>query len=62
MCLRAFYTSIYNIRLGFIKIESIIGKEEARIKFAKKTVSLRRGEVVRLGGANRGHKTGLRFA
>ena len=42
MCFRSFYTSIYNIRLDFIKIESKISKEEARAKPAKKTGSLRR--------------------
>ena len=42
MCFRVFYTSIYNIRLGFIKIEIKTGKEEARTKLAKKTSSLRR--------------------
>ena len=39
MCFRASYTSIYNIHLGFIKIESKIGREEARAKSAKKTGS-----------------------
>ena len=32
---RAFYTSISNIRLGFINIERKIGREEARTKSAK---------------------------
>ena len=36
MCFKAFYTSIYNTRLGFIKIERKIGREEARTKYAKK--------------------------
>ena len=40
--LELFYTSIYNIRLGFINIESKIGRALARTKSAKKTVSLRR--------------------
>ena len=76
MCFKAFYTSIYNIRLGFIKIESKTGKEDARTKSAKKMGSLRRGKVVhlgeaslRLGRADRGQKmvsvsprrTGLRL-
>ena len=38
----AFYTSIYNIHLGFIKIESKTGREEARAKPAKKMGSSRR--------------------
>ena len=64
MCFRAFYTNIYNIRLGFIKIESKIGREEARTKLAKKTSSSRRkGEAsLRLGEANNGQNIGLRFA
>ena len=70
MCFRAFYTNIYNIRLGFIKIESKISREEARTKLAKKTSSSRRkGEAVRLGEAslrlgeaNNGQNIGLRFA
>ena len=41
MCLGAFYTSIYNIHLGFIKIEIKIGKEEVRTKSAEKTSSPR---------------------
>ena len=41
MCFRAFYTSIYNIRLGFIKIKSKTGREEARAKPAKNTGSPR---------------------
>ena len=43
MRFKAFYTSIYNIRLGFIKIERKTGKKEARVKPAKKTGSPRRG-------------------
>ena len=43
MRFRAFYTSIYNIRLGFIKIESKTSREKARTKYAKKTGSLTRG-------------------
>ena len=59
MRFRAFYTSIYNIRLGFINIESKIGREEARVKSAKKTGSLRRSGSprrtdLRLGGADGG--------
>ena len=42
MHFRAFYTSIYNIRLGFIKIESKTGREEARVKASKKTGSPKR--------------------
>ena len=39
MCFRDFYTSIYNIRLGFIKkIENKTSREEARINPANKTV------------------------
>ena len=41
MCFRDFYTSIYNIRLGFTKIESKTCIEEARTKSAKKTGSPR---------------------
>ena len=37
MCFKALYTSIYNICLSFIKIESKTDREEARTKFAKKT-------------------------
>ena len=44
---RAFYTSIYNIRLGFINIESKTGREEARIKSTKKSSSLRRSGLLR---------------
>ena len=73
MCFKAFYTSIYNIHLGFIKIERKTGREEVRTKFAKKTSSPRqRGRLsegvrlskasLRLGGADMGHKTYLRFA
>ena len=47
MCFRAFYTSIYNIRLSFIKIESKTGREETRKKPPRRRVH--RGEVVRLG-------------
>ena len=36
MCFRAFYTTIYNIHLSFIKIESKTDREEARAKLAKK--------------------------
>ena len=42
MPFKAFYTSIYNIRLGFIKTESKLGREEARAKPAKKKGSSRR--------------------
>ena len=44
MCFRAFYTSIYNIRLGFIKIEIKTCREEARTKPAN---SLRRSGLPR---------------
>ena len=37
MRFRDFYTSIYNIRLDFIKIESKTGREKARTKSSKKT-------------------------
>ena len=37
MRFRDFYTSIYNICLGFIKIERKTGREVARTKFTKKT-------------------------
>ena len=47
MRFRAFYTSIYNIRLGFIKIESKTGKEDAKVKPAKKTGSPRRSGSLR---------------
>ena len=64
---KAFYTSIYNIRLGFIKIESKIGREEARSKPAKKTGSPRRSGSPRRGipSPRRGRqrsKEGLGFA
>ena len=39
MYFRAFSTSIYSIRLSFIKIESKTGREEVRTKSAKKTGS-----------------------
>ena len=39
MCFRDFYTSIYNIHLGFIKIESKTNREDARTKPAKKKSS-----------------------
>ena len=42
MCFRAFYTSIYNIRLDFITIESKTGREEAITKPAKNMGSTRR--------------------
>ena len=41
MCFIDFYTSIYNIRLGFLKIENKTSKEEVRAKPTKKTGSLR---------------------
>ena len=41
MCFKAFYTSIYNIRLGFIVIERKTDREEARTKLAKKIGSPR---------------------
>ena len=47
MCFQAFYTSIYNIRLGFIKIESKTGREEVREKLAKKTGSLKQSGLPR---------------
>ena len=58
MRFRAFYTSIYNIRLGFIKIESK-SREEARAKLTKKTGSSRqsgspRQIIFRLSGVDRG--------
>ena len=57
MCLRTFYSSIYNICLGFIKIESKTVKEEARAKPAKKKGSLPLGRAsLHLGGADRGQK------
>ena len=49
MCLGDFYTSIYNIRLDFIKIESKTGREEARVNPAKKTGSPRRSSLLRRG-------------
>ena len=58
---KAFYTSIYNICLCLIEIESKRGKEEARAKSAKKTGSPSEASL-RLGGVDRGHKTGLGFA
>ena len=54
MHFRAFYTSIYNIRLGFIKIESKTGGEEARTKSAKKMGSPR--------WSRQGSEDGLGFA
>ena len=42
MRFRAFYTSISNIRLGFIKIERKTDREEAREKPTKKMVYSRR--------------------
>ena len=47
MCFRDFYTSIYNIHLDFIKIESKTGREEARAKPAKKTGSSKRSGLLR---------------
>ena len=47
MCFKAFYTSIYNIRLDFIKIESKTGIEEARTKPAKKTGSSKQSGLPR---------------
>ena len=57
MCFRAFYTSIYNIRLSFIKIESKTRREEARTKSAKKIGSPRRSER-----SKQGSEDGLGFA
>ena len=61
MRLRAFYTIIYNIRLGFIKRERKTSREKARAKPAKKTGSSRRSgsprqNILCLGGADRGQK------
>ena len=54
MRFRAFYTSIYNICLGFIKIESKTDIKEARAKSAKKTGSPRRGIPSLISGAKGG--------
>ena len=67
MHFRDFYTSIYNIRLGFIKIERKTCRAEARAKPAKKTGSLRRSGSPRLGipfprRSRQGSEYGLRFA
>ena len=51
MHFRAFYTSIYNIRLGFIKIESKIGKKNRQKQSLTKR-RVRRGKVVCLGEAS----------
>ena len=45
MRFRAFYASIYNIHLRFIKIEIKTGREEARAKLAKKTSPPRQSKV-----------------
>ena len=60
MCFRAFYTSVYNIHLDFIKIESKTSKEKARAKPTKKTGSPRQSGSPRR--SNRGSKDGLGFA
>ena len=58
---RFFYTSIYNICLGFIKIESKTDREEARAKPAKKTGSPRRSIHVPRRSRH-GSEDGLGFA
>ena len=63
MRFRAFYTSIYNIHLGFIKIESKIGRKE----HAKKSSLLRQSGLPRRGipsprRTRRGLEYGLGFA
>ena len=47
MCFKAFYTSIYNIHLSFIKIERKTGREEEKTKSAKKSGSSRRSDSPR---------------
>ena len=54
MRFKSFYTSIYNIRLGFIKIKRKTSREEARAKPPRRRVH--RGEVVRLGGVDMGQE------
>ena len=54
MRFRSFYTIIYNIRLGFVKIKSKTGREEARVKPPRRRVH--RGEVVRLGEVDMGQE------
>ena len=49
MRLRAFYTSIYNIRLGLIKIESKTGRDEVKAKLLKKMGSPMRSGLPRRG-------------
>ena len=61
MRFRAFYISIYNIRLGFIKIESKTGRKEAKAKPAKKMDSPRRG-IPSLRRSRWGLEYGLEFA
>ena len=61
MRLRDFYTSIYNIRLGFIKIESKTGREKARTKSSKKTSLPMRG-IPLPRRSKRGLEYGLGFA
>ena len=51
MHFRAFYTNIYNIRLGFIKIEKKTGREDERTKFAFASPR----------GSKQCQKAGLRF-
>ena len=67
MRFRPFYTIIYNICLGFIKIERKIGRKEVRAKPAKKTGLSRRSGSPRRGipllsWSRRGSKYGLGFA
>ena len=47
---RPFYTSIYNICLGFIKIERKISRAMQKQSLPRRRIS--RGEVVRLGEAS----------
>ena len=67
MRFRAFYTSIYNIRLGFIKMERKIGRKEVKAKHAKKSCLLRQSGLPRQGipsprRTRRGLEYGLGFA
>ena len=61
MCFRAFYTSIYNIHLGFIKIERKKTEKRQEQSLPKKRGRLSE-ESLSLGGVYNGKKKGLGFA
>ena len=61
MCFSAFYSSIYNIHLGFIKIENKTGREEARTKSAKK-MGLPRQIIPLPRRSRQGSEIGLEFS